>query len=138
MRSEDARREDDRARHGVRLGGVGPNGRDRLHYPDMVVVTASGHRVAFELELSGKGRDRRERILAGYAADRRIDAVIYLVDRRAVGKLIERSAAAIGISDLVRVQSVRLDGSQPSPGAARTVERGQARRTEAPTMGNDR
>lgn len=117
MRSEDGRHTDRETRHGVRLGGVGPNGRERLHYPDMVVVTDSGHRVAFELELTGKGRERRERILAGYAADRRIDAVIYLVDRPGVGQAIERSAARIGISDLVRVQNVRV-GKSPSPPSA--------------------
>ena len=76
----------DRAqRFGVRLGGVGPGGRDRLHYPDLVLVTRSGHRVAFELELSTKEVARRERILAGYAADRRIDAVVYLVRARGGG-----------------------------------------------------
>lgn len=127
MRSEDARGPDRGVRHGVRLGGVGRNGRDRLHYPDMVVVTESGHRVAFELELTSKGRDRRERILAGYAADRRIDAVIYLVDRPAVGKAIERSAARVGISDLVRIQNVRLARAQPPASGVRAAERSHAR-----------
>ena len=138
MRSEDGRRERDGPRHGVRLGGVGPNGRDRRHYPDMVVVTASGHRVAFELELSSKGRERRERILAGYAADRRIDGVIYLVDRPGVGTLIERSAARVGISDLVRVQNVRLRGSPPSAGAARGAERSHGPYAGGPRPGGPR
>ena len=53
-----------RGRFGVRLGGVGPGGRERLHYPDLVIVAESGHRVAFELELTTKEPDRRARILA--------------------------------------------------------------------------
>ncbi|HWE09902.1 MAG TPA: hypothetical protein VG325_11135 [Solirubrobacteraceae bacterium] len=136
MRSEDGRRQLDdsaglrageavgeTARHGVRLGGTGPGGRDRLHYPDMVLVTESGHRVAFELELTTKAPERRERILAGYAADPRVDAVVYLVDRPAAGRAIERSAARVGISHLVRVQRVTLGGGASPGSAGRTAER---------------
>ena len=118
MRSHDGRTEDRARRYGVRLGGVGPGGRDRLHYPDLVLVTRTGHRVAFELELSTKEVARRERILAGYAADRRIDAVVYLVEHRSVGRAIERSAARMGISHLVRVQRVSM-----APSAAEQSER---------------
>jgi hypothetical protein len=130
MRSEDGRRPDGGSPHGVPLGGVGPGGRERLHYPDLVVTTASGHRVAFELELTTKDPDRRERILAAYAADRRIDAVIYLVPDAAKGRAIERSAARVGISDLVRVQRVRLHGSAPAPPSGRTIARGHGTVTE--------
>ena len=105
MRSDDGRAAGDEAaldgrrhRHGVRLGGVGPGGRERLHYPDMVIVTETGHRVALELELTGKPRVRRERILAGYGADPRIDAGrLPRRPSRAVGRAIQRSAARIGI-----------------------------------------
>lgn len=136
MRSEDGRRPDgERARHGVRLGGVGPAGRDRLHYPDLVLVTASGHRVAVELELTTKTSRRREEILAGYGADRRIDAVVYLVETAAAGRAIERSAARVGIRDLVRVKRVRLADTRPAPGAglsaARRHERAAGRVGEA-------
>jgi hypothetical protein len=125
MRSHDGRAVDRAQRYGVRLGGVGPGGRDRLHYPDLVVVTQTGHRVAFELELSTKEVQRRERILAGYAADRRIDAVVYLVERTSVGRAIERSAARMGVSDLVRVQRVIMapSAAPPSPSAARVAQR---------------
>jgi hypothetical protein len=129
MRSDDGRREQDEgsARHGVRLGGTGPGGRDRLHYPDMVLLAQSGHRVAFELELTTKSTERRERILAGYAADPRIDAVIYLVERAAVGRAIERSAARVGISHLVRVQRVTIAAAPGPAVAGRTAERRHAR-----------
>src|SRR5205807_2339860 len=36
----------------VRLGGPGRHGLERLHYPDLLLVTAGGQRVAVELELT--------------------------------------------------------------------------------------
>jgi hypothetical protein len=137
MRSHDGRTEDRAQRYGVRLGGFGPGGRDRLHYPDLVVVTQTGHRVAFELELSTKEVARRERILAGYAADRRIDGVVYLVEHASVGRAIERSATRIGISHLVRVQRVGMgpDAARPSGARARAAQRTSAQRPPAPERG---
>ncbi len=44
MRSHDGRTAERARRYGVRLGGVGPGGRDCLHYPDLVLVTDTGHR----------------------------------------------------------------------------------------------
>ncbi len=123
MRSQDARAGSRSAPLGVRLGGTGPGGRPRLHYPDLLLITASGHRVALELELTSKDRARRERILAGYAADRRVGAVVYLVDRAAVGRALRRSAARLGVDDLVSVQRVDWTGPRPSAGA-RAVSRG--------------
>lgn len=129
MRSHDGRAQDRAQRYGVYLGGVGAGGRDRLHYPDLVLVTRSGHRVAFELELSTKEVARRERILAGYAADRRIDAVVYLVERASVGRAIERSAARMGVSHLVRVQRVSLGAGTPAAASrARSARRTGGRR----------
>jgi hypothetical protein len=131
MRSHDGRTEARSGRYGVYLGGAGPAGRDRLHYPDLVLLTQSGHRVAFELELSTKEAARREGILAGYAADRRIDAVVYLVERASVGRAIERSATRMGIAHLVRVQRVSLGPSGPAgtagPARARATYRAGAR-----------
>jgi DNA-binding MarR family transcriptional regulator len=107
---------------GVRLGGVGPGGRERLHYPDLLLLTPQGHRIAIELELSSKGRTRRERILAGYGSDVRIDAVLYLVDRPPVSRSIQASARRLGISPRVHVQWVR-QSERPREPAARTPER---------------
>jgi hypothetical protein len=136
MRSHDGRAADRAQRYGVYLGGTGPGGRDRLHYPDMVVFTETGHRVAFELELSTKEVERRERILAGYAADRRIDAVVYLVERASVGRAVERSAARMGISHLVRVQRVSFGSGAPAePSRARSAERAGARAKAAREQG---
>jgi hypothetical protein len=131
MRSHDgAPAAGDRDPFGVRLGGVGARGRDRLHYPDLLLLTKDGRRVAVELELTTKERTRRETILAGYGADGRVDAVLYLVSDARVGRAIQRTAARLRISHLVRVQRVRW-GSKPPPGV-----RGPARdRARAPRHG---
>jgi hypothetical protein len=133
MRSADASGARDGDSFGVRLGGVGPGGRPRLHYPDVLLRTATGHRVAVELELTTKGRARREQILAGYGADARIDAVVYFVSDAGVGRAIEQSAARLGISSMVHVQRFRW-GSSPPPtarGVARQPERAPTRAREA-------
>ncbi len=114
MRSEDRRadRPQDASTHGVRLGH---GSTARLHYPDLLIETTGGHRVAFELELSTKSPRRREQILAAYADDPRIDAVVYLVPTRAAGRAIARSAARVGAADTVRVQEFGWAGGR-APG----------------------
>jgi hypothetical protein len=108
MRSHDARSDDWDDRFGVRLGGLGPGGQERFHYPDLVLDTGSGRRVALELELTCKSPARREGILGAYAVDRRIEAVVYLVQRPSVGRAVSQSAARLGVSDLVHVKPVRF------------------------------
>jgi len=123
LRSRDAGPELPAEPAGVRLGGYGPGGRERLHYPDLLLVTPQGHRIALELELSAKGRTRREQILLGYAVDPRIDLVVYLVDRPATARAIETSARRLGIADRVRVQRCRWE----EPAGARTAVRAPTR-----------
>jgi hypothetical protein len=131
MRSRDGK-SSGAERFGVRLGGLGPGGRERLHYPDLLLVDPNGHRIAVELELSSKDRRRVEGILAGYAADPRIAAVLYLVDRPSVGRSIEASARALGISDLVHVQRARWGRDAPPAAAARAHQRARRQvRTQA-------
>jgi hypothetical protein len=108
---------------GVRLGGAGPHGRERLHYPDLLLQTADGRRIALELELSPKGRVRLETILGGYGSDPRIDGVVYFVERPAVARSIQDAARRLGVSHLVHVQRVRSTGSRPSAARTRGVER---------------
>jgi len=137
MRSHDATEDGRQAPLAVRLGGVGHGGRERLHYPDLLLVDATGKRVAFELELSAKARTRRELILAGYGADARIEAAVYLVDNRAVWRGIEESARKLGIEHRVRVQRVRLGGSCAPP--AGRVSRAARRASDlAPTAQGSR
>jgi hypothetical protein len=105
LRSRDGRREQEERPIAVRLGRTGA--RERLHYPDLLLVTAAGARIALELELTPKGRSRRERILSGYAADTRVDVVLYLAERQSVAHSVRTTARRLGISSLVHVQPVR-------------------------------
>jgi DNA-binding transcriptional ArsR family regulator len=127
MRSADRRAERFSEPYGVRVPGAGPRGGERRHYPDLVLETVSGHRVAIELELSSKSPSRREEILGGYAIEARFDAVLYLVDRPEVGRAIERSAAAVGVSDLVHVQPVAFGPGAGGISRGRTGERADGR-----------
>jgi hypothetical protein len=122
LRSSDASPERAGAPYGVRLGGVGPGGRERLHYPDLLLIDPGGRRIAVELELSSKGRARREKILAGYAADARIDVVLYLVRDRRIGRSIQESARRLGIGPLIHVQRVDFAGPRGG-GGGRAIER---------------
>ena len=102
--------------------GFGPGGREQLHYPDLLLRTPDGKRIAIELELTGKGRTRREKILSGYGADRKIDAVVYLVSRPEVGRSVAAAARKLGLSELVHVQSfvwTPLDGQARAPSGCR-------------------
>lgn len=118
----------DDSRQGVRLGGVGERGRERLHYPDLLLVTPQGKRIALELELTSKGAARREKILMGYAFDRKIDAVVYLVRDLPIGRKIRDSARRLGISDLVHVQLIK---GLPRPmGPSRQPSRSAVRRPQ--------
>jgi hypothetical protein len=123
MRSHDGARDRDDEPFAVRLGGVGPWGRERLHYPDLLLRTADGRRVALELELSSKGRARRERILAGYAADPRFDGVVYLVQNAAVARSVKSAARRLGISSLVHIQRVRSTITSPAAAPGLSVQR---------------
>ena len=126
MRSLDGRAPPPRRRSGC--GGVG-NGRG-LHYPDLLVVTDSGHRVAFELELTTKSPRRREAILAGYAVDRRIDAVIYLVDTPQGRRAMQESVHKMGLGDRVRVEPVTIGHGQPRASGADSLQRRAVRGVE--------
>ena len=135
MRSQDGRREADSTIEpfGVRLGGAGPMGRERLHYPDLLLVTPDGRRIALELELSAKGSARREKILAGYGSDPRIAAVLYLVEQPGLAKTIQASARRLGISHLVHVQWVRQPVG-PGVGRGAEMQRSPVGRAGAPTV----
>jgi hypothetical protein len=126
LRSHDAAREREGEPLGVRLGGVGPRGQERLHYPDLLLRTADGRRIALELELSSKWRPRLETILAGYGADPRIDGVVYLAASRSVARSVQAAARRLGVSSLVHLQPVRLTASNP------TAAHGRARSRTAP------
>jgi hypothetical protein len=127
MRSRDPSREGRDEPLGVRLGGVGPHGRDRLHYPDLMLITPQGRRIGVELELSSKGQARREKILAGYGADARVDAVLYLVKDPGVARSIESSARRLGIGSRVHIQWARSTGPVAGAPARRAPVRSNRR-----------
>jgi hypothetical protein len=112
----------------VRLGGYGPGGRERLHYPDLLLHRPDGRRIAVELELTNKGPKRLERILAGYGADPRTDAVLYLVPNRTIGNSVVAAAERLRIGDLVHVQLVRDESPGRGDGPERAVERSRGPR----------
>jgi hypothetical protein len=121
MRSRDARRPERDDPFGVRLGGIGRDGRERLHYPDLLMVDPRGRRLAIELEITSKAPATRERILAAYAADPRIAKVLYVVYEPAVARALAASVSRMGITSLVAIQRVRAPG-----GSAQTVRRARA------------
>ena len=113
------------SRSAVKLGGVGPRGASALHYPDLLLRTADGRRVALELELSSEGpRGGSSAILAGYAADPRIDGVVYLVESAAVARIGRGARRAVS-------GSPRWSTSSASARRCRARGRGGPRRTAA-------
>ncbi|MGZ4326226.1 MAG: hypothetical protein ACXVHJ_30825 [Solirubrobacteraceae bacterium] len=127
MRSRDARGRDDP--FGVRLGGVGRDGRERLHYPDLLLVDHGARRLALELEMTSKSPAERERILAGYAADPRIARVLYIVYKPQVAQALSASVSRLGISSLIAVHRVRgPDRPHPPAGRTRGIARHDQRR----------
>jgi DNA-binding transcriptional ArsR family regulator len=91
---------------GVGVGAWRPDGRPERHYPDLLLETHGGHRIAVELELSSKGRQRLDRVMEAYASDARIDAVLYLVPDARLGDQIQEAAARAGITDTVHVRRI--------------------------------
>ena len=98
------------ARWGVGLGILTSHGRPQRHYPDLMLDTGSGHRVAVELELTLKSSGRMVRIMNAYASDSAVDQVLYLAANRAIGTRVLEAARRAGISELVHVQLLAPDG----------------------------
>jgi hypothetical protein len=135
LRSEDMRSPE--RPYSIRLGASGATGKEIRHYPDLLLVDPRGRRVALELELSRKEIPRREAILAGYGADRRLDAVVYFVERnlngQRLGRTIASEAARMGISDRVhlrRFPPIGLDGREERGPRELGPSRGRRRGTD--------
>jgi hypothetical protein len=131
LRSNDGSREPGAEPLGVRLGGFGAHGGEKLHYPDLILRTADGRRIALELELTPKTRTRLETILIGYGADPRFAGVIYLVERLAVARPVQAAARRLGIADLVHIQRVGSNASQKAPAVALVADRAATDRRNA-------
>lgn len=70
--------------------------------PDAVEVVDAGALIAYEVELSSKGRKRRERILSAYAASRYL-AVKWIVPEPQLAALLTREIEAMGLSEYMEV-----------------------------------
>jgi hypothetical protein len=89
--------------YGIPVGGYDRYGKPRVHYPDLLALGCQGERVALELELSVKGRQRLEGILAGYGAQPGLSEVVYVTDRRGVARRVREAITRLGLESLVRV-----------------------------------
>ena len=111
-----------RARWGIGVGMLGHHGAPQHHYPDLLLEMATGHRVAVELELTGKSARRMGRIML--ASDARVDQVLYLAANQRIAQRVTDSARRAGIGDRVHVQLLAPDGIEGAGvGGARTVPR---------------
>jgi hypothetical protein len=118
LRCHDASRTPASEPLGVGLGTLGPRGGERWHYPDLLLATPAGNRIAVELELSSKSHRRLSGIMLAYAADARIDAVLYLAGDRGIAARVQRASRDAGIGELVRIQPV-AQSIQGAPDAGR-------------------
>jgi hypothetical protein len=136
MRSHDGRpgNELDGDKYGVGLWrapsrlrrGPGSN----RHYPDLLLQSPRGYRVALELELTGKSDARLREIMSAYTIDRRYARVMYLVPDRRLARRIESAARWAGAQSFVAVQLVRVD-DRPRQQHQHARERIPARRRTA-------
>ena len=111
-------------RWGVGLGMLNSHGRPQRHYPDLMLDTRSGHRVAVELELTAKSPARMGRIMRAYASDAHVDQVLYLAANRGIADRVLDSARRAGIPERVHVQLLAPDGIAGAQiGRARTPGR---------------
>jgi DNA-binding Lrp family transcriptional regulator len=117
MRQHDSRRGLEGQRVAVELDSYGSSGPMR-HYPDLLLTTTSGDRVAIELELSNKGVARLEDIMYGYAHDSKVGAVLYLVESDAVARTVAKAARNAGIESQVHVQRLARDAIDGAPAPA--------------------
>jgi hypothetical protein len=109
MRSHDWRLDHQAAtepaeRFGVGIGGVAPGGAPRRHYPDLLVDTRDGRRVAVELELTAKSRPRIDEVMLAYASDGRVAEAAYLVPDARLARFISDAARRAEISEIVTVK----------------------------------
>jgi hypothetical protein len=119
MRSHDLRPGRTAEPFGIALGGLDSYGRMTRHYPDLLITTGDGRRVAFELELTAKSTRRLDTIMRGYGGDGRIDGILYAVPSASLRRLITDAATRGRVSDLVGVRQIadgHIEGA-PDPRA---------------------
>ena len=93
------------------------------------MVDRRARRLAVELEITSKEAAKRERILAGYAADPRIAKVLYVVYEPSVARALTASVSRLGLGTLVSIHRVRTPERPAQPvRPTREIARGDQRR----------
>jgi hypothetical protein len=69
------------------------------------LITSTG-RVPIELELTRPSAERLSACMSGYAAQSNIRGVLYMIDDRDIARIIETTAAHLGLSALIHLQRV--------------------------------
>jgi len=115
LRADDRRSDREGPPAGIGVGTFAQGGRPSRHYPDLLLTTATGHRVAVELELTAKSSDRLRQIMRAYASDHRVAGILYLVPDAQGARRIETAARRAGIASLVHVQRLADGGIHGAP-----------------------
>lgn len=102
MRSAD--RDPDQDPFFLELHQLGPGGRPRRHYPDLVLLDPSGGRRAIELELTQKSRSRLELILIAFAAHPHTQLVTYITDTPAIAQALATTSTNLGTAHQIEIR----------------------------------
>ena len=100
MRSAEASGE---TRYSVRLVDTAAD-LPRRHFPDLVLVRASGRAVAVELELTSKRARRLKAILRAYRRAAEIGSVVYYSDNATLRRRIEQLASELHLDGRLEVR----------------------------------
>lgn len=74
--------------------------------PDVIELGTSGGAIAYEIELSSKGKARRERIFSEYATSD-YERVVWLSPDPGLRRLLSREAEQMGLGDFMEVRDGR-------------------------------
>jgi hypothetical protein len=116
MRVSDSGRR--RPRYAALLGGDGPGGGPRLHFPDLLAHQPDGL-WAVEVELVPKRRRRLDQIVGAYVRARHLSAVVYYTGTPRVDRLVRDAVGRADAVDFVRVR--QLVGSASTLGPSQEV-----------------
>jgi hypothetical protein len=83
------------------------------HYPDLMLLVSSGHRVAMEVHARRPASGRLTAQMTAYQADPQIDAVVYFTNDPPTADTIRGIRAQLGVESLVRVQGFEFGPETP-------------------------
>lgn len=88
-------------------------GSPEIHYPDLLAFGAAG-RTAYEFLLAIPSLRQLDAALRAYAADARIERVLFLIADRGLGRVVRAHAVSLGLSRMVFFQPIEFTDRQPS------------------------